>query len=107
MATLEERLAKHGFTVAQLGGGCEGWERTDGTVVERILDDVGGYVEPTRPQELSDSVAICSGTVMQDEDDGELPVTFGYTLADVLGALEHPSEFPVLLTSRLQMWRAQ
>lgn len=100
MATITERLAKHGFTLVQLGGGCDGWERTDGEITERILDDVGGFCEPTAPQAESDPIFVVYGEDL-DSDNDDVASINGYTLGDALAALEHPSDEYYLLALRL------
>lgn len=96
MTDIKERLGEHGFTLEHTGGGCTAWTRYDGEMVEMItLNDA-----PQAPWKLSDNVAI--GTYAEDvEDLGDEVTLRGYTLADVLAALENPSDEYFLLELRL------
>jgi hypothetical protein len=94
--TVEDRLEKHGFTFEWTGGNCSAFTRSDGQVREMItLAD-----SPEAPELLTDMVDV--GTY---DNDGE-PITnydivSGYTLADILAALENPSDEYYLLSLRL------
>ncbi len=92
-ASIASRLAAHGFKLTRTGGECTAYERNVGGIDEHIIR----ASFPSAPENLSDEVLI--GTNVYDAD--EMEYTEGRTMADVLAALENPSEKPYLLSFRL------
>lgn len=100
MRTIIERMLAAGFALQETGGGCTAFVRSDGREIEEVVTLEG---EPTAPTQLSDKVAV--GTYYdcdpQNPTQGASGMLDGYTLADVLAALENPSEEYFLLELRL------
>ncbi len=94
LPTIRQRLASFGFNEEHTGGGCTAYIRRSGEV-EECLTIAGDPAIPTR---LRDEITL--GTHAGEEYKEEDYET-GWTLADVLAALEHPSGEYVLLTLRL------
>lgn len=100
--SITARLARHGFHFAQLGGGCTGYLRHDTgnartAEVEEIITRAN---EPRAPEALTDAVAIGTTCFTAPSTD-ETQYTHGYTLADVLAALDNAGDEWALLDMAL------
>ncbi len=93
-------LVAFGFNLEQTGGNCTAYVRRDksGDIEETITDGV----DPRHPTRFSDLVSVGAQDMTNPDDDGSEGIVEGYTLAQVLEALEHPSDEYALLTLRLE-----
>lgn len=90
----ENKLRQHGFTLQPVGGNCVAFIRREPDGMETWLSDGDGSV----PSALDDAVVIWEGVADADEEGVTLT---GYSLRDVLQALDNPSDEYVLLSLRL------
>lgn len=92
---IEDKLNQHGFTLQPVGGNCVAYIRKEPYGEETWLSDGDGSV----PSSPDDPVVIWE--CLPDElGDVGCSIT-GYTLRDVLRALDNPSDEYVLLSLRL------
>lgn len=90
-------MARHGFYLQETGGGCTAYVRLDNPRRPEVEEIVTVAHGPHAPEALTDAVVVSSGW----EDNDDRAVTQGYTLADVLAALDNPSDEYALLDLRL------
>ncbi len=98
--SIKARLEAHGFKYFHMGGNLTAYVRHEGEVWEQIMSD---EMEGFAPSALNEFVVIFDGLV---DDEGEpikeeLETTEGYTMREVLAALDNPSKEYMLLTLRL------
>lgn len=92
MLSIQQRMQAAGFQLETTGGECTAYVRNAGDIEELVTL----ANEAKAPQSLSDAVAV---GIQLDGVDAD--AVAGYTLADVLAALENPSDEYVLLSLRL------